>query len=1167
MKRMKILFLIALFGFFNPMPAASGAPPKPRILMLSGSREYKSEATLKAFKQFLESRYHVSCTISLGKERGKACPLLDTLQDHDVLFVFCKRMNLPPEALAHLKQWFDRGKPVIGVRTASHAFQTYLAFDHDILGGDYKGHDGLEKDIRVRFGPHAAAHPILEGIQEWRRTGKLYHNRNLRGDARVLLTGHGKKEPQPLAWARTYNPEKKGRAFYTSMGFPHDFDNGQFQQLLVNAIGWTTGKKLQTKEKKFVGSAQFREMTAKFAATPHGAKPWIYWLWLNGYVNKAHIAKELNQFRDAGIGGVLIFDMGARGDKQAAPPAGPAFMSDECVDNIAYTLKVAEDLGLAVQLAVSSSWDMGGTWVKPEHASMRLYWSELSVEGPRSFDQVLPLPKLPAAIPRKADGAPAFLKNVAVLAVPDAGKGKTPRKKDAAWIIEDPSAIINLTDTLSADGRIRWQAPAGRWRILRFVCANTGEKLKVPSPASNGLATDHFNAQATRTYLKHITNRLTEKLGDLGKTSLKQLYLPSYEVRGATWTPDFIDQFKHYCRYDITPFLPVLTGAIIKDKPYTDRFLFDYHKMLGDLLVDAYYRTASQVAREAGLGIEAEAGGPGPPVHNVPVDALKALGAIDEMRGEFWPWRMDNHPLWVVKETACAAHIYGRKKVHMEAFTGFFHWWDGPAGLKPSADRAFCEGMNHVVWHTATHQPPEAGRPGWVYGAGTHLTPNLIWWPKAKPFIDYLSRCSYMLQQGLFVADVCYYYGDKAFNFVPPKHIDPNLGFGFDYDVINADALLNRMQAKDGKLVLPDGMQYEVLVLPDDTGMSIPVLEKIAALVKAGATVVGSKPRHANGLSGHPQDDARIRQLADTAWDKVVRGGKLRQVLGSRGIGPDFQCLDKAHEKNLDYIHRRTQDADIYFLRNKSKSLINFTARFRVPGKVPEIWCPVSGARMTQHIYKQLPDGVEMPCRLYPSGSTFVVFRPPGKATRKSAGGKALPTIAVDGQPSLTINSPWNMLFWSNRGSPRQLFTRTLQSWTDIDLPDIRYYSGKVSYHTTFEFPENWHGQNPQVTLDLGNLWLLGEVFINRKSQGVLWTPPFRTDITQALKPGKNELIVVIYNTWCNRLIGDALLPKEKRSTRTNITGSGTPRKSWKNINPRPSGLFGPVKLLCNIPD
>jgi hypothetical protein len=593
-----------------------------------------------------------------------------------------------------------------------------------------------------------------------------------------------------------------------------------------------------------------------FQAPTKSARPSVYYVLLNGYVNRDYIEHELKQLRDMGIGGLCVFDMGPRGLKEAFPPTGPAFMSTEWIENFVCIVQQADKLGLDMQLAVSSSWDMGASWVKPQDASMALYHSSLVVEGPTELNQLLALPTVPVNSPRDKQGKPLFIHDVAILAFPVSERDSGGQAK---LTIENKDSIVDLTDQFSTDGRLTWKVPPGKWTVVRFVCANTGERLKVPSPASDGLATDHFSGQATRRYIEHLSSRLEKRLGDLRKTPLKQFYLPSYEVRGAIWTPDFVERFREYRGYDPTPYLPALIGYTIQDQNLTDRFLYDFRKTLGDLLVDAYYRTARECARRAGLGIEAEAGGPGPPVHQVPVDALKALGAIDEVRGEFWPWRTDRQHLWVVKETACAAHIYGHRRVHMEAFTGFRHWQDGPFDLKPSADRAFCEGMNHVVWHTSCHQPPEAGKPGWVYGAGTHLTPNLVWWPKAKPFIQYLSRCSFMLQQGHFIADVCYYYGDQGFNFVPAKHIDPSLGFGYDYDVVNAEVILQRMGVRDRRIVLPDGMCYELLVLPDREDIDLHVLQKVADLVKAGATVVGPKPARSTGLTGYPDYDQRVR--------------------------------------------------------------------------------------------------------------------------------------------------------------------------------------------------------------------------------------------------------------------------------------------------------------------
>jgi len=1118
-------------------------------------------------------------------------------------------------------------------------------------------------------------------------------------------------------------------------------------------------------------------LVSGFLDPPKAAKPSIYWLWLNGYVNRDYLETELKQFSEKGIGGLCIFDMGARGDAKAAPPAGPAYMSDEFVENVAYTLQLASKFNLDVQLAACSSWDLGGSWVQPPHASMGLYHTKIrvnsvagilpAIRGRDARDTqniVLPLPELPPDIPKTPDGKLAFFKNVAVLAMPEASRqpahefifqlpgtdihcidhvilynalsenpkrygelhlfakdfsvavstdnleeksfseiirdsltpdtkpqrfdfeqaearyvrlrvynghntnfnmvqlaefevydtagqniaaskeidrtkdsaliilSNSQRAPDSKWnadnlndgqksgpngtwlsvgppplVIKDRSRILDLTKQVNIEGKLTWKVPPGEWTIIRFVCANTGEKLKVPSPNSDGLATDHFSHEATRVFIQYITSRLKNKIGDLRPTALKQLYLPSYEVRGATWTPDFIEQFEKYCHYDMTPYLPALAGCVIENQDITSRFLYDYRKMLGDLLVDAYYRTASQTANGASLGIEAEAGGPGPPVHQVPVDALKALGSIDEMRGEFWPWRQQRNQLWIVKETACAAHIYGRQRVHMEAFTGFRHWQDGPFDLKPSADRAFCEGMNHVVWHTSSHQPPEAGKPGWVYGAGSHLTPNLTWWSNAKPFINYLSRCSFMLQQGLFVGNVCYYYGDQGFNFVPAKHINPSLGYGYDYDVVNSEVILNRMSVKDGRFILPDGMHYELLVLPDRKDMNLQVLQKIKEFLTAGGTVVGPKPVQSNGLAGYPVKDRQVKQLADLLWGncdgknvfehrygngKIIWGRSLREILLARGIVPDFNYTSDKEAADLDFIHRRTAKADIYFIRNKKMRREFVNASFRVSAGAPELWLPETGTILQQPVYEQTPEGVRVPLKLAPYGSLFVVFRKPdnrphlvsldsrintakvterevrvtafknGSYEMKTSDGRTIDFVIDQIPTALKLIGPWDVCFPAGWGAPDSVTFAELKSWTEHENPGIRNFSGTARYKTQFAIPRQWFEKDSKIYLDLGKLWTLGEVTLNGRSLGIVWKPPYRIEITNAAGTGQNKLEVEITNTWANRLVGDAKLPPDQRYCKTNIKHSGTPGIPWEDIPLRESGLLGPVELV-----
>jgi hypothetical protein len=702
-------------------------------------------------------------------------------------------------------------------------------------------------------------------------------------------------------------------------------------------------------------------------------------------------------------------------------------------------------------------------------------------------------------------------------------------------------------------------------------------------------------------------------MGSLADSPLKQLYLASYEVRGLVWTPDMLEQFRRYRGYDMKPFLPVLSGGIVVDDDTTQRFIYDYRKTLGDLLVDAYYRAAVEAAHAAGLGIESEAGGPGPPIHQVPVDALKALGAIDEVRGEFWPRRPDAHRLWVVKEIACAAHIYGKRRVHMEAFTSTHHWQDGPFDLKPSADRAFCEGANHFVWHTCAHQPPEAGRPGWVYGAGTHLNVNLVWWPKARPFLDYLARCSFLLQQGKSVGDVCTYYGDQGYNFVPPKHIDPSLGFGYDYDVVNREAILDRMEVRDGRLALPDGVSYALLTLPDRTDIDLDVLTKLERLVRDGATIVGPKPARSTGLMDHRRRDEQVRGIADRLWGpcdgktvlehalgrgKVVWGRTLRDLLRERGLPPDIWISDPKGREDVDFIHRSTDGAEIYFLRNKGPRAIDFEAVFRAAGGVPQQWDPATGQIAPQPVARRTAEGTAVPLRLEPYGSTFIVFRkaaPRLPALTLTESGRAVLADAAlvdqwDGREArltvfkpgryrvadgdgksgefqveelpapLELRGPWDLRFPEGQGAPPSVALDRLISWTEHPEAGVRHFSGIAEYRCAFEGPGDWSAGDRRTFLDLGDLWAVGEAFLNGRPLGVLWKPPYSADVTGALKAGTNELRIEVANTWSNRLAGDALLPERDRRTRTNVTHSGV--KPWKDTPLLKSGLFGPVRLI-----
>ncbi len=408
-----------------------------------------------------------------------------------------------------------------------------------------------------------------------------------------------------------------------------------------------------------------------------------------------------------------------------------------------------------------------------------------------------------------------------------------------------------------------------------------------------------------------------------------------------------------------------------------------------------------------------------------------------------------------------------------------------------------------------------------------------------------------MLQQGLFVADAVYYYGDHVPNFAQHKRTDPaGILPGYDYDVITEEALLTRASVRDGRIVLPDGMSYRILVLPPRDRISLAALRKVAELVRNGAVVVGPRPVAGEGLQ---DDDEEIESLAAELWDTGrVRTEPAREILAELGVPPDFTYTGASEEADIDYIHRRTAEADIYFVADRGKQPQRLRCAFRVLGKAPELWNPVTGERTFATAYRQTSTHTEVELEFPPCGSWFVVFRE--SADRHPPAANARPPRIVDVQP---IEGPWQVTFDPNWGGPGTVVFDKLVDWTTRPEPGIRFYSGTAVYQATFHVDaETLEGR--RLWLDLGNVRELAEVKMNGGSCGIVWAPPFRVEITKALQPGDNRLTVEVVNFWPNRIIGDASRPPEERLTRTNV------RKLTADTDLMPSGLFGPVRLQAS---
>ena len=499
------------------------------------------------------------------------------------------------------------------------------------------------------------------------------------------------------------------------------------------------------------------------------------------------------------------------------------------------------------------------------------------------------------------------------------------------------------------------------------------------------------------------------------------------------------------------------------------------------------------------------------------------------------------------------------------------HWSAYPAALKPDADRAFCDGANHFIWHTFTASPPEFGKPGIEYFAGTHINPNVTWWNQAGPFLAYLARCQFLLRQGRFVADVCCYTGDKPYmhwgrgNRWSAK-ASLTLGKGYTYDVINTEVLLSRMSVERGDLVLPDGMRYRLLVVDlDDDAVPSVALQKIIALAKAGATIVlgSGRPDRAPGLRAYPASDAEVGRSADELWGKagqqverrplgqgeVSVGVALDKVLQTKGIRPDIVGP-------WNYSHRQAEGTDLYFLAGVGKA----ECVFRVSGKTPALWDAVTGNACDAAEWHATDDGrTAVSISLPENGSCFVVFRKPAGAA------KTTPVASLGDVPPLPLLGPWQVRFQPDRGAPPSAVFEKLLAWNKHPEPGIKYFSGTATYKKTFDLTAE-QAAGP-VRLQLGIVKNIAEVRVNGKPLGIVWTAPWAVDLTGQIKPGQNDLEIDVTNLWINRLIGDAGLPPERRLTKTNVVlqrerGKLRPYEGFAADDPlEPSGLLGPVQL------
>ena len=726
--------------------------------------------------------------------------------------------------------------------------------------------------------------------------------------------------------------------------------------------------------------------------------------------------------------------------------------------------------------------------------------------------------------------------------------------------------IIDLTNKMNPDGILNWTAPSGEWKVVRFGYSLLGIENHPASPEATGPEVDKLDPVAIKNYFDNYLDQYKSATGGLmgDKGGLQFMVTDSWEAGAQNWTGNLPQEFQKRRGYSLIQWMPVLTGQVVKSAEASEQFLFDFRRTLSDLVAEYHYDGLTKILEEHGMKRYSESHENG---RALIADGMEVKRTAAVPMSAMWTPNMminqndQTYHVADIRESASVSHIYGQNLVAAESLTalgvGGVAWSYDPQNLKPTADLELASGLNRFVIHCSPHQPVDDKIPGLGLGPfGQWFTRHETWADQAKAWTSYLSRSSYMLQQGKMVADILYYYGeDNNITSLFGKKL-PEIPEGYNYDFVNADALKNVLSVKDGKIVTPSGMSYRVLVLDDNSQqMTLPVLRKIAELVAAGAIVAGPKPLKSPSLSDNPTE---FKKMVDMLWGtgtgvqtinkgKIYAGQSAAEVLKALKIAPDFNFTKPQANTNLLYVHRTTPVGEIYWVNNRNDRTENLEATFRVEGKEAEIWHPETGK--TEPSSYSIKNGqTVVPLHLEPDDAVFVVFR-------KKAEGLSNTIPAKTETKVLAIDGPWEISFQPERGAPAKATFEKLTAWNENADSGIKYFSGTGSYSKIVEAPESWFKSGEQLWLDLGEVKNLAEVVVNGKSLGIVWKKPFRIDISGAMKTGENTLEVKVTNLWVNRLIGDMQAGAIK------VTYTTMPFYQ-ANSPLLPSGLMGPVQIL-----
>ncbi len=778
----------------------------------------------------------------------------------------------------------------------------------------------------------------------------------------------------------------------------------------------------------------------------------------------------------------------------------------------------------------------------------------------------------------------------------------------------DPARAVDLSAKLQPDGTLNWEVPPGEWVVFRMGYTSSGKKNHPATAEGVGFEVDKFDPGLVRRHSEEALKRMSG--GGLGIPSLRMFHADSWEAGGQTWSENLAAEFQRRNGYSLLPFLPVLGAIQVGDADTTRRFLEDYRSTIRALVAESFYGVMRDVSKEHGLAFLAESSAGPVPLHR-PLDYFEYVDIPAGEAWSFGNFTSNGNISGGLRDAVSGSHLLGRPVTPVEVFTSNAGNWNmSPRFLKAFGDKILATGANQLMMHCYIHQPSSDPAPGWTMNHyGTTLNRHVTWWKQSAPWLQSIARSQVMLRQGRSVADFCRLIGDDEAIVNPDwgdRQIFWDAPVGYANDWAGRENLLKQLGVENGEIVASSGAaSYRLLVLPESGRMTLEAVKKLYELVHAGGVILGSRPSAREGLQGGAAADKEFARLVEELWGdgsrqdrhvgkgRVLSGMTVEAALALLDVKPDLSWVAENKDPKIFWHHRTDEQREIYFLANGGDEVVRAAFSFRTAGRVPEIWNPQTGKIRRPAVFRTVGGRTELPLEINPSESLFVVFGPDRvgehfeNATRDGQplwpqGREPVPGfpgtwIQADGRfvmetsqageygfedsrgktvlcrvapiPSpLEIKGPWLVSFEGAASPPQQTFGQLIP-WNTHPDPAVRFFSGTGEYRVAFTVAPESLGEDVVAWLDLGDVRELAEIVLNGEPLGIVWAPPFRLDVSKALKAGKNEVVVRTVNTWANRLIGDAALPEAERSTWTSFV-------HYKKDDKVPdSGLLGPVRV------